>query len=73
MIYESDFDSQNICEDDPTELFDAKCFTKHGFDILMISNNIPNLLTLQNVQNTPFSTKNGADRANQHIVVNKRA
>ena len=48
MIYESDFESQ-AHEEDPTELFDAKCFTKHGLDILMISNNIPNLLTLQNI------------------------
>ena len=46
MIYESDFENDILHEEDPTELFDAKCFTKHGFDILMISNNIPNLLTL---------------------------
>lgn len=53
IIYESDFDKSNdgLSLDDPSELFDAKCFTKHGFDILMISNNIPNLLALQSIKN----------------------
>jgi hypothetical protein len=46
MMYESDFESNLGKEDDPTELFDAKCFTKHGFDVLIISNNIPNLPVL---------------------------
>lgn len=60
MIYDSDFDSRDSklglqMEEDPTELFNTKCFTKHGFDIILISNNIENLYTLQNIQNTPFS------------------
>tara|TARA_B110000285_G_C15003195_1_gene552478 strand:- start:685 stop:834 length:150 start_codon:yes stop_codon:yes gene_type:complete len=49
MHEESEFDSDFQEEEfdvEPTELFDAKCFTKHGHDILMISNNISNLLPL---------------------------
>ena len=59
MIYDSDFDSREsklgLIEEDPTELFNTKCFTKHGFDILLISNNIDNMYALQNIVNVPFS------------------
>ena len=60
MIYDSDFDSRDSklglkFEEDPAELFNTKCFTKHGYDIILISNNIENLYSLQNIQNTPFS------------------
>lgn len=86
LICESDFDKSNgdPALDDPAELFDAKCFTKHGFDLLMISNNIPNLLALQKLQ-TPQKRKDKAEAGSGiggvgseqqgigHLVVNKRA
>lgn len=40
---DSDFQEEDFDQIEPTELFDAKCFSKHGHDILMISNNINNL------------------------------
>ena len=68
MHEESEFDSDFQEEEfdiEPTELFDAKCFTKHGHDILMISNNISNLLPLQNVQNTPSIVEKTKDTGGQ--------
>lgn len=68
MHEESEFDSDFQEEEfdvEPTELFDAKCFTKHGHDILMISNNINNLLPLQNVQNTPSIGEKTKDTGGQ--------
>jgi len=40
VVLDADFDSDNdkkgSIEEDPSELFDAKIFSKHGFDFLLI-------------------------------------
>ena len=55
---DSDFDSENF-EEEPTDLFEAQCFTKHGFDMLMISSNIKNMVFHQNVVNNPLNKADG--------------
>jgi hypothetical protein len=50
-VNDSDFESENF-EEEPADLFEAQCFTKHGFDILMISTNVKNLVMQQSFKNT---------------------
>jgi len=79
---ESDFESDadfKRPEEDPTELFESKSFSKHGFDVLLVSNNIQNMYALQHIQNTPFSASKEGEigddpiKINSNIVMNKRA
>lgn len=49
--FESDFQEEEF-DTEPTEMFEAKCFTKHGHDILMISNN------MSMIHNTPSAVEN---------------
>ena len=78
QIDDSDFDSENF-EEEPIDIFEAQCFTKHGFDLLMISNNSKNSL-YQNLLNNKDDAnlrieKEGSNNMNATIsqLMNKRA